>query len=240
MKERKKRLSKTGGFTLVEMLIVVAIIAILIAVSIPLVNNSLEKTRDSTDLANERAAKAEAVIVYLGMAEVEGYTLGSNGPLYYDAAAGKLVPDRESITAYGKCSQDHKNDDVTFADGKSGPHNNEESGIIEVTINDDGTVSMVWGISDGSDPGGDGEGGGGSTDPDDPGPGPGTDPDPGPGDDEDDEEEEGFDFDAWLTEQQDSDFKTWYDSLGDTGDEGKVKSAIKNLSEEDAVNFANA
>ena len=37
------------GFTLVEMLIVVAIIAILIAVSIPLVSTSLEKAREAVD-----------------------------------------------------------------------------------------------------------------------------------------------------------------------------------------------
>ena len=44
-----RKLSKKSGFTLVEMLIVVAIIAILIAVSIPLVSQALEKARDATD-----------------------------------------------------------------------------------------------------------------------------------------------------------------------------------------------
>ena len=41
------------GFTLVEMLIVVAIIAILIAVSIPLVSTSLEKAREAVDDRSE-------------------------------------------------------------------------------------------------------------------------------------------------------------------------------------------
>ena len=44
------------------MLIVVAIIAILVAVSIPIVGNSLERAREATDAANERAAKAEVLI----------------------------------------------------------------------------------------------------------------------------------------------------------------------------------
>ena len=52
------KLNKQGGFTLVEMLIVVAIIAILIAISIPLVNKALEKARDATDDANFRSAIA--------------------------------------------------------------------------------------------------------------------------------------------------------------------------------------
>ena len=49
------------GFTLVELLIVVAIIAVLVAVSIPIFTSQLEKSRESTDLANMRAAKAAAL-----------------------------------------------------------------------------------------------------------------------------------------------------------------------------------
>ena len=42
MKGLREKFRKNEGFTLVEMLIVVAIIAILVAVSIPLVNTSLQ------------------------------------------------------------------------------------------------------------------------------------------------------------------------------------------------------
>ena len=58
MKGLREKFRKNEGFTLVEMLIVVAIIAILIAVSIPLVSGSLERAREATDAANVRAAKA--------------------------------------------------------------------------------------------------------------------------------------------------------------------------------------
>lgn len=65
MQNLKNKLKKQGGFTLVEMLIVVAIIAILIAISIPMVNSSLDKAKQATDDANLRAAKAVASILYL-------------------------------------------------------------------------------------------------------------------------------------------------------------------------------
>ena len=50
------------GFTLMEMLIVVAIIAILVAIMIPTFTNQLEKAREAADLANIRAAYAEAMV----------------------------------------------------------------------------------------------------------------------------------------------------------------------------------
>ena len=46
------------GFTLMEMLIVVAIIAILIAIAIPTFTNSLNKAKDAADEANGRALYA--------------------------------------------------------------------------------------------------------------------------------------------------------------------------------------
>lgn len=48
-----------NGFTLMELLIVIAIIAVLIAVAIPVFASQLEKTREATDLANVRSAYAQ-------------------------------------------------------------------------------------------------------------------------------------------------------------------------------------
>ena len=53
-----KRLNKKG-FTLAELLIVVAIIAVLVAIAIPIFTSQLEKAREATDAANIRAAYAE-------------------------------------------------------------------------------------------------------------------------------------------------------------------------------------
>ena len=55
----KKAKENKKGFTLAELLIVVAIIAVLVAISIPIFNAQLEKSREATDMANIRAAYAE-------------------------------------------------------------------------------------------------------------------------------------------------------------------------------------
>lgn len=60
MKNLLKKMKNREGFTLAELLIVVAIIAVLVAISIPIFNSQMEKAREATDMANIRAAYAEA------------------------------------------------------------------------------------------------------------------------------------------------------------------------------------
>lgn len=56
----KKAKENKKGFTLAELLIVVAIIAVLVAISIPIFTSQLEKARQATTAANLRSAYAEA------------------------------------------------------------------------------------------------------------------------------------------------------------------------------------
>ncbi len=60
-----KKMSNKKGFTLIEMLIVVAIIAILVAIAIPTFSSALNKAKVATDKANVRAWYAEKVIAVM-------------------------------------------------------------------------------------------------------------------------------------------------------------------------------
>ena len=119
------------GFTLIEMLIVVGIIAILVAVSIPMVNSSLEKTKIATDAANERAARAAAIITYLE----SGDDFSKDNTYAYDAVTGKsyltIGTDYKTPEAYGKC-KDH------------------EGCYLSTMIQTDGTLIMQWLPADGA------------------------------------------------------------------------------------------
>lgn len=60
----KKKANKKG-FTIMEMLIVVAIIAVLVAIAIPTFNGALTKAKEAADVANIRAAYAEEMVAVL-------------------------------------------------------------------------------------------------------------------------------------------------------------------------------
>lgn len=121
----KKKLNKKG-FTLAELLVVVAILAILVAVSIPIFTSQISKAREATDLANIRAAKAAAASKYLGEE--------TSGTFYYDAEAGELKADKTGITAYGQSSTD-----------VSGATDAPKGNILKVVIDaGDGEVTMKW------------------------------------------------------------------------------------------------
>ncbi len=71
------------GFTLAELLIVVAIIAVLVAISIPIFNSQLRKARVAVNQANARAGEAAAYAAYL---EDPSYDI-----IAYDIRSGKVA-----------------------------------------------------------------------------------------------------------------------------------------------------
>ena len=76
-----------------ELLIVVAIIAVLVAIAIPIFTTQLEKSRDAVDLANVRAAYAELSAALVGetTSELDSsvWTSGTGRNTYTSAGKGK-------------------------------------------------------------------------------------------------------------------------------------------------------
>ena len=58
------------GFTLIEMLVVVAIIAILVAIIVPTIATATKKSQGATDAANLRSVTAKAAADYLDDQEI--------------------------------------------------------------------------------------------------------------------------------------------------------------------------
>ena len=68
------------GYTLSELLIVVAIIGVLVAVSIPIFVKQVEKSRNAVTLANIRSAYAEAQLEYQNPSPIDRHKSGNAYP----------------------------------------------------------------------------------------------------------------------------------------------------------------
>lgn len=119
----KKLMKNKKGFTLMEMLIVVAIIVILVAISIPVFTSQLNNAKQATDDANKRAAKGVATTMYLaGEFEDEFSDTVKSVTYYYDAENGELVDTTKKPETYGQIDGD----------------------VVKVTITDGGDVTVEW------------------------------------------------------------------------------------------------
>ena len=113
------------GFTLAELLVVVAIIAVLVAIAIPIFTAQLEKARESTDAANLRAAYAEAAVKSLNN----------------DGAAAESDP-VELTQTVAKWAYVEKIADVATKDA-DGNDAIPSSGKVKCVISTSGAVSFV-------------------------------------------------------------------------------------------------
>ena len=129
---------KNKGFTLAELLIVVAIIAILVAISLPLFSSQIAKANLQADQTHVSAAKASAVAEYLDTNSHDTITY------YFDAGIAMVNKNNsEGIVGYGKSTKEPYKTQ-TGAEGV--PVNDDGSkNIIQVIVGNNGTVmSTSW------------------------------------------------------------------------------------------------
>ena len=124
------------GFTLAELLIVVAIVGVLVAISIPIFSGKLVKAQIATNQANYRSAKAAAIADYLVGGEY-GEKAGESYYYCYEVEEGKLEKDEYAPASYGS-----GNSDVTTPLGVIGSY------YIEVNDDGVGVVPTLDFISD--------------------------------------------------------------------------------------------
>lgn len=123
-----RKLNNKKAFTLAELLIVVAIIAVLVAIAVPVFTTQLERSREATDLSNVRSAYAEAVAEYLAT--------GANS-----ATSATATAQQKSASWQMGDSQAVLHTRVNGVESTvSIPAN--VGGTYTVTVNADGTVSV--------------------------------------------------------------------------------------------------
>lgn len=115
-----------SGFTLAEVLVVIAIVGILISISVPMFYSYKEKAKHAVDLSNVRSAKAMAIAKYLEQ---------PNGSFvcFYDANNGCIQENKESIIPYGVSNKDFVED---------GCRGIAKDGIIKVSY--DENLVLEW------------------------------------------------------------------------------------------------
>ncbi len=143
-----KKLNNRKGFTLMEMLIVVAIIAILVIIAIPTFNSALAKSRAATDLANIRSGYAAAQVEAMtegiksatGNADNVDYYLQKDGSV----ATGNGADGNDAYVCAGVASKADAT--ATIGGGQTAVEVNWKKGAkikYNVKDNKDGTFSVT-------------------------------------------------------------------------------------------------
>lgn len=132
----KKLRKNKKGFTLAELLIVVAIIGVLVAISIPIFTSQLEKAREATDQANIRSAMSELQSDYLTEASAP---TNKEGNIQYAAGTGTnyatatiTLTQKNTGWADGK---DHQVGNLTISNSAIG------AGTYTITLSSDGAFT---------------------------------------------------------------------------------------------------
>ena len=141
-----KRLNKKG-FTLAELLIVIAIIAILIAIAIPAFGGQLENARLQTDHANMRSCYAIAQVAELqGYMDLEDGTkadINNDSGTYYFNADGTMSKADTDDRAYVTVAAGTKTNECkasAFCQKISAAHAKGKK--LTITLAADGTVTL--------------------------------------------------------------------------------------------------
>ena len=140
---KKAELKKRGykGFTLMEMLIVVAIIAVLVAIAIPVFTSQLEKSREAVDEANMRSLYAEATAAVL--AEDTTAKTSINGATLKVEKAGNVYTGTATLTLTQQTDGLVNGGSVNIGGVEVASDQFKANGTATITVKSDGTAPTI-------------------------------------------------------------------------------------------------
>lgn len=132
MKRRNRK-----GFTLAELLIVVAIIAVLVAISIPIFTSQMTKAKIAVDQSNVRSAKAAAAAEYMTNDESGEVTYLYDGSKVINLKSSNSASDLSSLTSLLSKEGYGKTDGKDNSKEETGAKGSPKGGYVVVTIDGD-------------------------------------------------------------------------------------------------------
>ncbi len=136
-----KRHDNRRGFTLAELLVVVAIIGALVAIAVPMLNVKMQKTRQAADLASVRNAYSAATTEWMLSSH-----FGEEIVYYYNGSTGRIQTTSDGISGYGKSKREASVFCTGFAFDVVGvPCPGGRASYLTIKMNENGVERMTWG-----------------------------------------------------------------------------------------------
>lgn len=135
---------KITKFHLAELLILVAIIGVLVAISIPIFTSQLEKAREATDLANIRSAYAECSVAVLTDTKASDNTDAAKGVVVTVDGTSKVVTAKRDVKLTQQVAgwTDNNGKDVAGVDISTGTAKTVGASV-EVKVDSTGKVTIA-------------------------------------------------------------------------------------------------
>ena len=134
MKKTQKKLGN-NGFSLVELIVVIAIMAVLVGVLAPTLIRNVEKSRESTDLQNLDSIRQSVVTAVSTEAVAKELDTTNGNVVAYDDIKG-------TASGLAKALYDEMNEDSTLGVTMKSAAASKDTNSIQIKITSNGKVSV--------------------------------------------------------------------------------------------------
>ena len=134
MKKTQKKLGNKG-FSLVELIVVIAIMAVLVGVLAPTLIRNVEKSRESTDLQNLDSIRQSVVTAVSTEAVAKELDTTNGNVVAYDDI-------KSTASGLAKALYDEMNEDSTLGVTMKSPAASKDTNSIQIKITSNGKVSV--------------------------------------------------------------------------------------------------